>query len=306
MKLNIAGLALLLGASTAVAAVDPVLLNLVMPDAKILCGVQVDQSRASALGQYLLSQMQAGDNGFQMFITATGFDPRRDVNEILAASTGAAEGDSRNALVLARGTFQPARISSAATVAGGVVTTYRGYQVIAPASSHSGSSGSSGSPGPSLAFLDATTAIMGSPDLVKAAIDRRAAGSVFSGPLAQKASDVSAASQAWFATLTPPGELLNGNPQTNFLQAVVAASGGVSFGADAVTITADAVTRSQQDAQALADVMRFMLSMIGANNPKAAPLQNAAPVFLANGAVMHASLSLPEQQVEQLFALARQ
>ena len=304
MKLNIAGLTLLLGASTAVAAVDPVLLNLVMPDAKILCGVQVDQSRASALGQYLLSQMQAGDNGFQMFITATGFDPRRDLHEILAASTGAAStgaastgaagGDSRNALVLGRGAFQPARISAAATVAGGVVTTYRGYQVIAPAPS------ATGSPEPSLAFLDATTAVMGSPDLVKAAIDRRAAGSVFSGPLAQKANDVSAASQAWFATLTPPGELLNGNPQTNFLQAVVAASGGVSFGADAVTITADAVTRSQQDAQALADVMRFMLSMIGANNPK------AAPVFLANGAVMHASLSLPEQQVEQLFMTARQ
>ena len=44
--------------ATAAAAVDPALLKLVMPDAKILSGIQVDQSAASPFGQYVLSQMQ--------------------------------------------------------------------------------------------------------------------------------------------------------------------------------------------------------------------------------------------------------
>ena len=40
-------------------AADPGLLSLVMPDAKIVSGIQADQTRSSLFGQYVLSQMQA-------------------------------------------------------------------------------------------------------------------------------------------------------------------------------------------------------------------------------------------------------
>ena len=39
-------------------AADPALMNLVMPDAKSMAGVQVDQTQLSPFGQYLLSQFQ--------------------------------------------------------------------------------------------------------------------------------------------------------------------------------------------------------------------------------------------------------
>jgi hypothetical protein len=91
------------------------------------------------------------------------------------------------------------------------------------------------------------------------------------------------------------------------LQAVQQTSGGINFGANTVTITADAVTSSSQNAQALVDVIKFLVSLVqtNANNAKAASLANAAS-FTANGTVAHLSLSLPEQQAEQLFVPHKQ
>jgi hypothetical protein len=79
--------AVLLAATTAPAAVDPALLDLVMPDAQVLAGMQVQQSLASPFGQYFLTQIPSND-GASKFATSTGLDPRRDVREILMASAG--------------------------------------------------------------------------------------------------------------------------------------------------------------------------------------------------------------------------
>jgi hypothetical protein len=291
----------LIAAVTGTAGVDPTLLNLVMPDAKVLSGIQVDQSTASPFGQYVLSQMQGNDDDFQKFIAATGFDPRRDLREIVAASAGTGSANGSNALILGRGVFQPARISAITSVSGGTVNQYRGFTLLTGRNSQG-----------SLAFLDSSTVAMGSVDAVKGAIDRRLAGSVFSGPLVRKANDASTLNHAWFVTATPLSEFLNGklaNPnlnnvtQNNLLQSVQEASGGINFGASTVTITADAVTSSSQNAQALVDVLKFLVSLVqtnGATNPNAATLVNATN-FSANGAIAHLTLSLPEQQAEQLF-----
>src|SRR5438128_596456 len=105
MSMKHASLALLalLAASSAMASVDPVLLALAPADSRILMGIQVDQSQTSSFGQFLLSRMGPNTLGLERFITATGFDPRRDLKQILVASTG----KQNNGLVLARGSFQP-------------------------------------------------------------------------------------------------------------------------------------------------------------------------------------------------------
>ena len=69
----------LIAAVAASAAVDPILLNLVMPDAKFVSGIQVESSRNSPFGRYVLSQIEMNDPGFTKFITTTGFDPRLDL-----------------------------------------------------------------------------------------------------------------------------------------------------------------------------------------------------------------------------------
>ena len=71
--------------------VDPALLALVSPDAKMLVGIQVSQTQASPVGQYLLSQVQLDGNTSKM-MTAAGFDPRTTTATCRKASMKAAGG----------------------------------------------------------------------------------------------------------------------------------------------------------------------------------------------------------------------
>jgi len=119
-----------LAAATATAGVTPALLNLVMPDATVVSGMNVDQSVASPFGQYILAQMQFNDSGFVQFMTATGFDPRKDLHEIVAATPASASVTVHSALILGRGVFQPAMIIGSATAQGGTITNYRGFNLV--------------------------------------------------------------------------------------------------------------------------------------------------------------------------------
>lgn len=293
--------AVLLFAASAFGGVDPVLLNLVMPDAKVLTGIQVDQTVASPFGQYLLAQMQSGDAGFLQFVAATGFDPTHDLTQVIAA-TGDTTVNLNNAVVLGRGSFLVTQITAAVTANGGTVTPYGGFSVL------TGPQGKSSNG--ALVFLNNTTTVMGGLPAVQAAIDRWNAHATYTGNLATSAQTVGGANSAWFTTLTPLSDFLNGKlpgnagglSQNNLFQSVIASSGGINFGANAIVVTADALTTSPQNAQALVDVLKFLVSMIQTNNTSqpVATLADAA-TFTANGATTHLSLSLSEQQAEQLF-----
>src|ERR1700730_18655363 len=82
---TVPALALLICA-TAEASVDPNLMGLVMPDAKVLYGIQVQQTLASPFGQYAISHLPQSD-AMKRFQSATGFDLERDLREILVASS---------------------------------------------------------------------------------------------------------------------------------------------------------------------------------------------------------------------------
>lgn len=297
-----------LAAAMATAGVTPALLNLVMPDATVVSGMNVAQSVTSPFGQYILSQMQSSDAGFLQFITATGFDPRKDLLEILVAtpSTGPATGSAttHSGLVLGRGVFQPAMIIGAATDQGGVITNYRGFSLIGPPASQTADN-------IALSFLDGATAAMGDPASVKSAIDRKLANATFTGALAQSAIAASSSNSAWFATTTPLSDFMSGKQagnlggvvQSPLLQSVQQASGGVLFASSGITLSADAVTASPQNAQALVDVIKFFVSMIAgnANAPSAVTSVASSAQFSVNGSTAHISLVLAESQAEQLL-----
>jgi hypothetical protein len=313
LRFNALILAGVITVSTAMAAADASLLGLVMPDAKVVTGIEVSQSQASPFGQYVLSQIQLGAN-FDKLAAAIGFDPRRDLQEIIAAAADVQapnQGSQQSGLVLGRGAFQPGKISAVASLAGGTVTMYKNFEILGNAGGGGKNSG--------VVFLDNSTVATGDIASLKAVIDRRISGAVFSGSLAQKAFDASNANDAWFATATPstflagklpgvsPGGANGGglNPLM-LLQSVIATSGGVKFANSGVTASVEAVTNTSQDAQALADVLRFATSMVQMNrnnNPgggKFASLADSA-TFTANGPVMRLSVSMPEQQLEQLL-----
>ena len=111
MKAQLLTATLLTAFSGVLSAADPQLLNLVMPDAKVLAGVNVEQAKGTQFGQYVLNQIQTQDADMQKLVTLTGFDPRRDVRELLVASDGVPEG--KTGLALAKGNFDVAKITAA-------------------------------------------------------------------------------------------------------------------------------------------------------------------------------------------------
>ncbi len=285
-------LALLLTA-TAEAAVDPNLLGLVMPEARVLYGVQIQQTLATPFGQFAVSHLPQNE-GMLRVQAAAGFDLQRDLREILVASSSTGPfGDGRDALVLASGTFAPDKVVALATVMGANVSDYHGVPVITPPQRHDARV---------FAFLDSSTIAIGSETAIRGVIDRRATLAVFSGPLFQKALDASATHDAWIATVTPLTNLIPANPAggfdpTTLLQSVTESWVGVHFDNAGVTLSAEALTHSATEAQGLAGMVKIVSGMV--KGTPAAALQNAQ--VSADGPVMRVILTVPEQDLERSF-----
>ncbi|HEV3330482.1 MAG TPA: hypothetical protein VG096_05845 [Bryobacteraceae bacterium] len=280
-------------------AADPQLLNLVMPDAKMMAGVNVDQAKTSPFGQYVLVQVQAQNQNLQQLATLTGFDPTRDLNELLIASNGAQPRAAN--LVLARGTFDAAKIQAAAV--GGAATTqsYAGATLVLDPKGNN-----------AVAFLNGVIAVAGDVASVKAALDRQTAPSSPDAALLVQVSQLSATEDAWAVSEIPPpahvGVPANTGgtptiPLTAF-QKITQGSGGVKFGAQ-IAITANAQTATPDDATALAGILQFLANlgqMQGQQNPQAAAILKSL-VVTSNGNVVNISLSIPEAQAEAALQL---
>ena len=293
-------------ATAAFAAVDPVLLNLVPPDAKIISGISVDQSKASRFGQYVLAQMSIDDPGMKKFIVDTGFDPRRDLNEIVLATSGTAT--ATQVVVIGRGIFNPSKILNAAIAGGAIVVPYgNGIQLLTQPGGASKSDNA-------LAFVDASTAVMGSTPAVKAAIDQRSSGARLDAITQAKVRDLATSNDAWFLSTVPvtdffAGKLSDPNMNQamggNLFQSVRSANGGLKFSTNGVTISGEALTRSDQDATALADVIRFVAGLVAQNkdNPQAAQAASLLQSLqlTTQAATLKLTLSVPESVVEQMF-----
>jgi hypothetical protein len=273
-------------------AADPALLNLVMPDAKVLAGINVQKAKTSAFGQFLLTQMPAGD-GLNSFITATGFDPRQDLDEVLMASNSQGKSKS-NGLVIARGTFSADRIAAAlAKDSKHAAQTYSGAQLI---------TGTGIGDNGAIAFLSSNIAIAGDLASVKAAIDRSSGNNVIDPVLAAKVAAFAAA-DAWSVTTSPIslGDGEKDNPVASALKTVQEASASVVLSSP-VQISAEALAGSDQDATSLSDVLKFVVMMFQ-SNPQAS-LLNALSVTTDHSTV-RVSLTIPEDQLEQIIKSAK-
>lgn len=281
---------------------DPALLNLIGSDAKVIGGINVDRTISSPFGQYLLAQMKQEDESFTKFIMATGFDPRRDVREILFASA-AGEPKSHNALVVARGVFNGSQIAEAAKLHGGTVVQYKGVNLVTNKNGR----------GDAFAILDGSIAVAGKEQEVMAAIDRRG-GSSTPNALAVRANELSGRYDAWAISVAPlntiPAPGRAGNiTRNNAMQAIEEASGGVVFGA-VVRVSGEALTRSDKDAQALIDVVKFLAGMAQLNrdNPQAARFEALlnSMELKAEARTVKFSFSFPQSDLEQMLKPRRQ
>jgi hypothetical protein len=277
-------------------AADPQLLSLVMPDAKVLAGINVSQAKSSPFGQFLITQA-VNNQHLSEIIAKTGFDPTRDLDELLLASNGAASNPSH--LVLARGNFN-AGIAAAATTAGATSEVYNGVTIFANPKR-----------GDAFAFLNPTLAVAGAVADVKGAIDRQTApttlGAVLMGPVNQWS--VVEGEDAWFVSLVPPPAFkppanapnVPAIPSTVF-QNVQEAQGGVKFGTE-VVLSAQLQADTAQNATAMANVLLFFVNlgqMQAQQNSQAAAALKFVTIS-TSGQNVNVSANVPEAQVEAVI-----
>lgn len=277
------------------AAADSGLVNLVMPDATVVAGVNVAQAKTTPFGQYVLTLIAPHDQQLQSVAVLTGFDPRQDVSELLVATSGGA--GSKAGIVLARGAFNVSAITAAATLAGVTSESYKGVNILENAKEPSG-----------VAFLDSSLAVAGDVPSIKAAIDRQASGPHLSSAVVTQINQLSGANDAWvlttvpLATLHPPAnapEVKGLNLQA--LQQIQQASAGVKFGAN-VVVTALAQLDTAQNATTLAGLVQLLANMAqmqAQKAPEAAALAKSV-VVTATGTTLNLSFSMPQAQIQQM------
>ena len=302
-------------------AADQQLVNMVMPNAKIIGGINVDSARNSPFGAFLLSHIATSDPAFQKFIETSGFNPTTDLREILAASTappaapaggppGVLEGviqPYHSGLVLARGTFKVDKISALAQAEGKQqVETYKGATLISDPKDAKGSA---------MAFVGSDIAVAGDVASVKAALDRRSQNNPLDPQLATKVNALSESQDAWGVSLAPLSSVggagagdpsLQGALNGDLFKKIIETSGGVKLGST-IQISSEMVATDEKNATALGDVVKFLAGMVAMN---AGSPQGMPPVLVSllqslnvqtQGNIVNVSLSAPEDQLESLI-----
>jgi len=300
MKAQLLTATLITAFTGSLSAADPQLLNLVMPDAKVLAGVNVEQAKGTQFGQFILDQMQTHDSEMQKLVALTGFDPRRDVRELLVATDGSAE--SKTGLAVAKGTFDVGKISALATLQGVVTELYGGVTILEDPKDQTHG----------IAFLDSSTVVAGDTASVKGAIDRQKSPQSLPAAVIVKVNQWSNAQDAWGITTVPPVSLIppgavtkqgqGGNPMQGALQNVQQAAGGVKFGA-MVVFSGETTCDTAQNASTLADVVKLLINiaqMQTGADPTAAALVKSVTVT-ASGSVVKISASLPQDVFQSML-----
>jgi hypothetical protein len=296
-------LAICLLAGTAaplLASVDQGLLGLVPADSKVVIGIDAQRAKSSGFGQFVLKRQNSANTDLQGFELQTGFDPRRDLEYVLVASAGTPHDSS--GLILARGLFDMERITTAARSKGARIENFADTVLISMKDKDQANA---------IAFPETGVAIAGPLSLVRGVLNGRSTPTVLDPRLTALINSADG-NDVWFASTLSPNTFApevdpsgNAGPMANaqVLRSVREASGGVKLG-EVVQLTFDAVTRSPQDANALADVVRFMTNMVqtkAQNDPRAAALAPALEQMKleSSGANVHLALQMPEKTLEQ-------
>jgi hypothetical protein len=292
----------LFGTALACAAADPGLLRLAPADSRFFSGIQVAQTLRTPFGQYVLSQMEPDDEGLRKLLSEAGIDIRRDIEEILIGTAG--DSENSKSLIIARGQFHPEQFFAAASARGASVANFHGIQVATLNGARSEGA---------VAFVDPGVALVGDAEIVRAAIDRSDGSANLAPELQARMSELSSTYDAWFLSNGPPGDFFAGKladenlgdaAHSNLLAAVLEASGGLKFEPDGVRFRGTATARSEKDASALRDVVRFIAGLVQVDKASKTTLAQSLQAT-AEGKIVRLSLMMPEALVEQLFLKAQ-
>lgn len=276
---------------------DPALMNFAPPDSGVVIGINLDQIKASDLGQTIVSKLDNAD--LKKFVATIGFDPLRDLHEILIAAP--ARNQKSHGLFLLRGAFDPARLAEvAAKQPGMTASNYRGLVIM--------TTNGQGSEPMSLVCLNNSLMVGGDPESVRTAVSRNGAGPGPNPDLASKAAEMSLGYDIWLVSRVSPADFTGDAPATKFgggvqmelLRSIEQASGGIKFGTN-IVIAADLTTHTPKDAEGIASVLRLIIGLAASNqrNAKQAAAILEKLSLNADGNSVKLSFSMPQAELAQ-------
>ena len=277
-------------------AADSTLLNLVMPDAQVLCGANVERIVHSQIGQEIGSQIQGKFSEIQQVIQKTGFDPTRDLKEVLIAATG--KGQNGPALGLVRGSFDPDKIRTAIASTGRTPETYQGVQILDNPSQSKGA----------FAFLDGTIAVGGDLDQVQAAIRRRLHPTTLGPQLAARIAAISDRYDIWVVSATSLSKMTDGisSPQMkqagDLVKMIDQVSGGLKF-SENLDLGVELTTHTAQEAEKLRDALQLLVSMAAASQKGASTVDPDALKLTAEAKTVRIAFTVTGEQLKKTYEL---
>jgi hypothetical protein len=291
----------LLAAAVVSQAADPRLLELVMPDARVAIGIDVGRMRSSPFSQSVSSGIHEADPELRKLLDAAGFDPLRDLQELLIVTTGAPK--DAPVLLIARGSFDFDRLRSFALSAGSKLLNHESVEILTDPEKKSGG----------FALMDNSLIVGGSLEQVRAAISRRGRGMVINTELATRMEAMSSRYDAWIVSIAPLGPLAAGVSQeavqslagSDMLKRIEQFSLGIGLSYD-LTIAAEVVTKDDKDAGALGDGIQMLLGMAQKKlqeQPGGAEALKSLD-FGVEGRTLHLGFTVPQAEVQKAIQSA--
>jgi hypothetical protein len=250
-------LLLLATASLATAErVDNVLARMVPDNTITLIGMRMEQLRSTPLFQKLIAQQKLPQ--FDEFSKESGFDPLRDVRDLILASNG------KQTVLLARGNFHltlPAKTTR---------LNYHGYVIVLSGNGPDHNAG--------FCVLDSTLAVAGPVPALEAALDQYKSGkSNNAAALLSRARSIEEAYQLWVVSTGSQAfisENMPAGPAGLDVSRIFRTLQNVLLEADLRTGLKgfiEGVCGTPQDAKALSDATRGMVGMGRLNTPENQP-----------------------------------
>jgi hypothetical protein len=277
------------GRETGSVYVDPALLSLVPPGAVSLAGIRVDAFVKTPLYQRRLAQTPLP--GLEEFAKATGVDPRRDVWQVLTASSAG------STVVLIRGKFSQGGAEPRLQIPGASRIPHKGYTITGVESF-------------GVAFLNPCTAVAGKLDAVKWVLDSRDR----SGPkpeMMEQLKSIPRNAHIWALSLGRAPTLPQKTPKNGNwvnVEKILASLRGIKAWADfsqGLTARVEGSAASEQEAKQLAAALKGLIGLGRLSTPdNKAELLRAFDALKVEqqGSALRLNASLDQNLAEQLVA----
>ncbi len=278
---------------------DPAVLRMLPPDARVLLGVEWRKSLASSVGAMVEKRIQ--ESGLPPIPGLAGFERtlREDVDSLLL-STSAQDlperGRQSPMLVVIKGRFDPAQLRKRIA---GKTERYRQTELIAPAKIEP--------PTMRVALLDPSTILFGDRKELTSALDRLAAppSRKRNGALFDRAAGLAARHDIWLTIDAPAGGFKG--DQAASMPMLSQLSGldlGISL-SQGLTIEASLRAKSEADAGSLSAAVQGLLAMAAVNRKDAPGQEDLLKRVQVTPAASAVSIRLALSPAELAESMAR-